>query len=163
MPFAYYQRLSPKEKEIYRKSDGIEEVVIPERESLFPIVRKIEDSLKREDPLGLERSCQGLAISLSRRFQVPSIRIKILEVRPSNYYGELYGIYYPSKKNLPATIKLWMRTAKKGKVVAFKTFLRTFIHEFCHHLDYELFGLSESFHTEGFYKRESHILRQLLP
>jgi hypothetical protein len=32
----------------------------------------------------------------------------------------------------------------------------------CHHLDYELLRLPDSFHTEGFYQRESSLLRQLL-
>ena len=44
---------------------------------------------------------------------------------------------------------------RSAQVVAFRTFLRTLIHELCHHLDYELFLLEETFHTEGFYKRES--------
>jgi len=48
-------------------------------------------------------------------------------------------------------------------VVAFRTFLRTLLHEFCHHLDYECYKLHDSFHTEGFYKRESSLLKQLLP
>jgi hypothetical protein len=56
-----------------------------------------------------------------------------------------------------------MRTAQKGRVVAFRTFLRTLIHELCHHLDYVHIGLGRSFHTEGFFKRESSLLRQLLP
>jgi hypothetical protein len=47
-------------------------------------------------------------------------------------------------------------------VVAFKTFLRTLVHEVCHHLDYELFRLAETFHTEGFYKRESTLTAALL-
>ncbi len=47
-------------------------------------------------------------------------------------------------------------------VVAFKTFLRTLIHELCHHLDYELYKLPETFHTEGFYKRESTLVKALL-
>jgi len=32
------------------------------------------------------------------------------------------------------------------------------MHELCHHLDYESLRLPESFHTEGFYKRESSVL-----
>ena len=32
----------------------------------------------------------------------------------------------------------------------------------CHHLDYELLGLDESFHTTGFFKRESYLYRRLL-
>ena len=55
-----------------------------------------------------------------------------------------------------------MRTAHKQHVVAFKSFLRTLCHEICHHLDYELFALQETFHTEGFYKRESAITNALL-
>jgi len=55
-----------------------------------------------------------------------------------------------------------MRTAQRRQVVAFRTFLRTFLHEVCHHLDYELFGLRESYHTQGFFKRESSLYRQLV-
>ncbi len=55
-----------------------------------------------------------------------------------------------------------MRTAARKDVVAFKTFLRTLIHELCHHLDYELYKLPETFHTEGFYKRESTLVNALL-
>ena len=55
-----------------------------------------------------------------------------------------------------------MRTAARKDVVAFKTFLRTLIHELCHHLDYELYKMPETFHTEGFYKRESTLVNALL-
>ena len=48
------------------------------------------------------------------------------------------------------------------QVVKFRTFLRTLVHEVCHHLDYEHFNLAESFHTEGFYARESALMRELL-
>jgi hypothetical protein len=56
-----------------------------------------------------------------------------------------------------------MRTACHARVVAFRTFLRTLLHELCHHLDFEALGLSRSFHTEGFFKRESSLFRQLVP
>jgi hypothetical protein len=54
-----------------------------------------------------------------------------------------------------------MRTVARKQVVAFKTFLRTLLHELCHHLDYELYRLPETFHTEGFYKRESSLYYQI--
>lgn len=56
-----------------------------------------------------------------------------------------------------------MRTAKRRQVVAFRTFLRTLLHEFCHHLDYDCLGLKDSFHTQGFYQRESSLISQVLP
>ena len=55
-----------------------------------------------------------------------------------------------------------MRTASREQVVKFRTFLRTLVHEACHHLDYELFKLAETFHTQGFYNRESALVRELL-
>jgi hypothetical protein len=35
------------------------------------------------------------------------------------------------------------------------------LHEVVHHLDYTLLGLGESFHTDGFFQRESSLVRQL--
>jgi hypothetical protein len=52
-----------------------------------------------------------------------------------------------------------MRTAKRGDVVRTRTFLRTLLHEVCHHLDFALFSLPNSFHSKGFYQRESSLLR----
>jgi len=46
-------------------------------------------------------------------------------------------------------------------VVAFKTNLRTLLHEICHHLDYALLRLADSLHTDGFYKRESSLFYQI--
>jgi len=91
--------------------------------------------------------------------RVPRVRVVVNNTRPSNARGELHGLYTPS--NYGATIKVWMITAKRGQVVAFKTFLRTLLHEICHHLDYTLLRLGDSFHTDGFYKRESSLFYQI--
>ena len=56
-----------------------------------------------------------------------------------------------------------MRTAKQKRVVAFRTYLRTLLHEVGHHVDYTGLRLPDSFHTEGFYKRESSLFAQLVP
>lgn len=91
---------------------------------------------------------------------VPRLGVVVLAARPSNHWGELQGLYEPNRR--PPRVTLWMRTASQRRVVAFKTFLRTLLHEVCHHLDYELLGLPDSFHTEGFYKRESSLFHQLV-
>ena len=87
----------------------------------------------------------------------------MLAARPSHDWGELHGLYEPAEGRRRARITVWMRTAQHKKVVAFRTFLRTILHEICHHLDYEVLGLDDSFHTEGFLKRESSMFRQLIP
>ena len=56
-----------------------------------------------------------------------------------------------------------MRTAAFERVVAHRSFLRTLMHEACHHLDYELLDLEDSFHTAGFFQRESSLMRQIDP
>ena len=93
---------------------------------------------------------------------VPPLRIRVLAQRPADDYGELHGLYEPAERARRAKISVWMRTAKKRQVVAFKSFLRTLCHELCHHLDYELFALEQTFHTDGFYKRESSLANALL-
>jgi hypothetical protein len=54
-----------------------------------------------------------------------------------------------------------MYTAKLAKVVAPRTFLRTLLHELCHHLDYTHLRLRDSLHTQGFYQRESSLFHAL--
>jgi hypothetical protein len=122
----------------------------------------IRDALAREDRAAVQKGCQALVDALVRGYSVPPIRLRVLAARPADDYGELHGLYEPEDGATPARITAWMRTAQKKQVVAFKSFLRTVVHEVCHHLDYELFKLPETFHTEGFYKRESALANALL-
>jgi hypothetical protein len=50
-------------------------------------------------------------------------------------------------------IRVWMKTAVRKEVTSFGTFLSTLCHEFFHHLDFQRFGFSDSWHTRGFYER----------
>jgi hypothetical protein len=162
VPFAYYDKLSPSRQRIYRKSDAIETLGIPPGLALGGDIAAIADGLLREHRASAQSACQGLVDALVGGYRVPAVRVKVLLRRPADDYGELHGLYEPEDDGARACITLWMRTAQKKQVVAFKTFLRTLIHEVCHHLDYELFALEETFHTEGFYKRESTLVSALL-
>ncbi|HXF65814.1 MAG TPA: hypothetical protein VNK67_03815 [Burkholderiales bacterium] len=163
MRFAYYDRLSPAQQRIYRASDAIESVPIPEGAPLAPLVSRIERALASQRQEQVREACQALSDELCARLRVPPVAVAVLAVRPRLRDGDLYGLYEPGARGASARVSLWMRTARHGKVVAFRTFLRTLVHEFCHHLDYEHFRLPETFHTEGFYRRESSLMRQLLP
>ena len=162
MPFAYYDRLNPARQRIYRKSDAIERVDLPDVAALRGLVHAIEAALVAARQPDTERACQALVNAVNTQLATPAIRMHVLEQRPSGDYGELHGLYEPEDGGKPARITVWMRTAQKQQVVKFRTFLRTLIHEVCHHIDYEHFRLAETFHTEGFYKRESVMLRELL-
>jgi hypothetical protein len=87
--------------------------------------------------------------------------VRVHEVRPHGEYGELHGLYTRWQDGR-ARVEVWMRTARNEQPVAFRTFLRTLCHELVHHLDYVHLALADSFHTEGFFARESSLVKQLL-
>ena len=162
MVFAYYSKLSSKDKAVYRRSDSIEHVKLVLSAELRDSVVELKSVLESEDRLSCEKTANQILNSLASQLQVPSLRVRVLASRPSNETEELHGLYEPVDGKKRARISVWMRTARKKQIVAFRSFLRTLLHEFCHHLDYEYFLFPESFHTEGFFKRESAFLKQLL-
>ncbi len=162
MPFSYYDRLSPARKRIYRASDAIERLDPPAGFAAGADVDAISGALQADDRAGCERACQRLTDALTAGYRVPPIRVRVLAKRPSSDYGELHGLYEPAEGRAPARITVWMRTARRQQVVAFRSFLRTLVHEVGHHLDYEMYELEETFHTEGFYKRESTLSNALM-
>jgi hypothetical protein len=161
MPFAYYDRLAPARKAIYRRSDAIVALPLPPGTALGPTVAAIRKALADDRRLDVQRACQKLCDVLTAGYRVPPVRVVVMERRPADDYGELHGLYEPAERRRRARITVWMRTAARQQVVAFKSFLRTVVHELAHHLDYELFALEETFHTEGFYKRESSLANAL--
>lgn len=162
MRFGYYDRLSPGRKRIYRRSDAIATLGLPPGLDLGATVARIDAALRADNRVAVQRECQSLIDALVAGYHVPKVRVRVLAERPADDSGELHGLYEPEEGRTQPRLSAWMRTAQRRQVVAFKTFLRTIIHELCHHLDYELFALEETFHTEGFYKRESSLVSALL-
>jgi hypothetical protein len=163
MRFAYYDQLSADSKRTYRKSDAIRRVELPHAEALRTLPIAIAQALELGDRAGIERACQSLVDAINAQLGAPPIVVRVLERRPANSEGELHGLYEPDEvTGGTARITVWMRTAAREQVVKFRTFLRTVAHEICHHLDYEHYGLAETFHTEGFYARESALVRDAL-
>jgi hypothetical protein len=160
--FSYYRRLNAAQRRVYRASDDVVSVPLPDAESLRPLTHMLEQELIGEDRARVQSLCQQLANGLAARLGAPRITVVVLAARPSADWGELHGLYESAVQGEAARITLWMRTAQRRRVVAFRTFLRTLLHELGHHLDYEVFRFGESYHTEGFYKRESSLFRQLM-
>jgi hypothetical protein len=163
MRFAYYEGLSARSRRTYDKSDRIQRIDVPDIASLVPLAKAIAPALESEERTAIERACQALVDGINHRLATPPVVVRVLERRPANNAGELHGLYEPDEVTGGlARINVWMRTAQRVQVVKFRTFLRTLVHEVVHHLDYEHYKLEETFHTQGFYTRESTLMKELL-
>lgn len=161
MPFSYFSRLSVSAQRIYLASDAIKEVALPNPEMLQPLLPLLREALLKDDHRAVSAAADALVLGITKLMRVPEVSVVVLAERPRRKGSELHGLYTVAPGRKPQ-IKVWMRTAALGKVVAFKTFLRTLLHEVLHHLDYSHYKLKDSFHTAGFYSRESSLVRQLM-
>lgn len=160
--FSYYDRLTAEQKATYRKSDSLPAIPVPDAPALAHLVVDLEVALGSGRRVRVAAATTALADALLRQLGAPAVKIHVREVRPQIEGGELHGLYtFATEKKAPK-LEVWMRTAAQSKTVKFRTFLRTFLHEIVHHLDVTLLELDDSFHTEGFFRRESSLVRQLL-
>lgn len=160
--FGYYRRLSAKNRAIYRRSDAITSLELRAPDGARPVVEALEAALDGDDRRAVQRAATALSRVLCADLEVSAVPVRVLARRPADATGELHGLYERHEDGR-VVIRVWMRTAAHERVVAFRTFLRTLLHELCHHFDYERLELADSYHTRGFFQRESSLVRQLAP
>ncbi len=159
--FGYYDRLTRAQQRIYRESDAITSLRLPGAAAFHRHVAALDAALMSEDRRAVQVASQMLFTALTGAFGIGPCRVEVLAARPHGHWGELQGLYTDDRR-LPR-VQLWMRTARQRRVVAFRTYLRTLLHELGHHIDYRYLKLADSFHTQGFYMRESSLFHQLVP
>ena len=154
-------RLTPFQQRIYDRSAAIHSIQFTPTSQLVEATATLENALVTADHSRVESLSQTIVNHICWQLNVRTVRVQVDGVRPSNRRGELHGLYtqYGGGSD---SIQVWMRTAKRGKIVAFRTFLRTLLHEVCHHLDYTYLHLRESYHTDGFFQRESGLFRTIV-
>ena len=158
---AWYRRLPPSLQRVAAQSDRVTSLPLRAGPALADAVHLLPDALRSEQAATVEAVAQRIADGVCRGLGVPPLRVCVEGQRPHDRRGELHGIYQPANGTGRDRITLWMRTAKRGQVVAYRTFLRTLLHEVCHHLDYAYLHLGDSLHTQGFYQRESSLFAAL--
>jgi hypothetical protein len=129
---------------------------VPLDDRLHASARSIEAAMASEDRKAVRLGCAVFLQKASEFYGVSAPPIRVLAVRPlrireGGWGTELFGDYDPEAE----VIRVWLRTAVLKHVTSFGTFLSTLCHEFCHHLDFELFGFHDSWHTRGFYERSA--------
>ena len=153
----FRHRLTRAQQREYDRSNAVGAIPLQATPRLGRAVFLLEWALEHGDRARTARVAQVICDELCA---VRPLRVQVKAERPSDARGELHGLYESAGRR--GVISIWMLTAKRGQVVAYKTFLRTLVHEMGHHLDYQLLGLRDSFHTDGFFRRESSLVNQLL-
>jgi len=162
MPFPYYDNLSAAKKRIYRKSDALESISLENPGRIHPVTIELKKSLGDNKRRDVAKYASRICRLVCEGLGAEALVVKVKSRRPSSSAEELQGLYERTEGEA-AVLTVWMKTAAKGQVVAFKSFIRTVLHELCHHIDYAHFDLDDSLHTEGFFKREASLYRQIVP
>jgi len=159
--FDFYYRLSPRRRELYERSERLHAPRL--QAAVFrPLADHLGDALDSGRQAAVRKAAQALADAFVAALGLPPVRITVRRTRPERGGSEYHGYYEGADGGSPAQITVWMHTARRRQVVAFRTFLRTLVHELAHHLDFEGFRLEESLHTERFYERESSLFRDIV-
>jgi hypothetical protein len=164
---SFYRRLTPEQKREYDRSDARRALPLAPAQALGvaanEVVGALEDGALAWVRRAAQRLVDGVCASLnarSRRAPAAVPRVRVLRTRPRRGQSEFHGLY-TRFENGECEIRVWMLTAANGHVVKPRTFLRTLLHEVCHHVDMTLLDLPHSLHTLGFHARESSLLRAL--
>ena len=158
----WWERLPAAERREYERSDAISRVPLRSSEALSRDVIALDQALRADRRAETEGSADRLVARICRDLGAPLVAVRVAGERPHDRRGELHGLYRSRSGPARDTITVWMRTAKRHDVVASRTFLRTLLHEVCHHLDICLFELPSSYHSTGFYRRESSLFRAVV-
>jgi hypothetical protein len=160
MAARWWERLPAAQRREYERSDAIARVPLRASDALRSDVEDLERVLRADLREETQQCAERLVARICRELAAPPVAVRVAGERPHDQRGELHGLYRSSSSGRTReTITVWMRTAKRHDVVATRTFLRTLLHEVCHHLDICLFELPSSYHSTGFYRRESSLFR----
>lgn len=156
---AFFYRLTARSQRCYLKSDAIDRYNFVPSGAALARTKMLLRTLETGSLASINQAAQYLVDEICRIMNIARVRVEIRGVRPRDTRSELHGIFYPLER--PPRMVVWMRTAQRRDIVKPKTFLRTLLHELGHYLDYAVLDLGDSFHTKGFFKRESFLVRSL--
>ncbi len=141
------------ERADFLQSDRTKTLDLPGDRRLPDAATLIASAMATGRSAEVRRACALFLAEAAKFYGVPACGVRVLAARPlwvrENWSTGLFGDYHPETM----LIRLWMRTAVRKEITSFGTFLATLCHEFCHHLDFQRFRFSDSWHTRGFYER----------
>ena len=123
------RRQSAADRRLWERSNAITAIRVPPSERLNALATRLAATLATGDRPRVQAASQALLDAYCALLGVPRLQVEVEGVRPTNHYGELHGLYRPGNGRSRDRVQVWMHTARRAQVVAFKTFLRTLLHE----------------------------------
>lgn len=138
----------------YEISNKIENVRLNSFKSVYS-----ESLLNSSENIAIrQKRAESLLKYLCGKFKINNVTLRVTNrPRPQKSRGQIGGWYVVNEKK----IIIYNTTAKTNKTISIKSFYDTLLHEFIHHYDYEVLGLTDSLHTTGFYKRITDLKNKL--
>lgn len=138
----------------HQASDAVVTLPLPEASAFQPASTALAAALQTGELEPVQVAGDALLALLAGFYQTPTPPLTVLGVRPhrsreGRLTYELFGDYTHETQ----AIRVWMRTAIRGKVTSYRGLLNTLVHEYLHHLDVCRLGLPDTPHTRGFYHR----------
>ena len=156
---AFFYRLSPRGQRAYLKSDAIGQYNFVPNGAALARTQALLETLDSGSLAAINQSAQRMIDEVCRVMGVEPVRVEIRGVRPRDPRSELHGLFYPNAR--PPRMVVWMRTAQRHDVVRPKTFPAHAAARTGPLSGLLRLNLGDSFHTKGFFKRESFLVRAL--
>ena len=158
MPGFFY-RLAPRDQKVYLRSDAIDAFDLAVGPNALSLAEVLVVALEGGSIAGTGRAAQALVTELCRLLGV-RVRADRSQRRAPAQCTRRASRHLLSRR---AAHRVVDTHGLRHDVVKPKTFLRTLMHELAHYFDYAVFRLGNSYHTRGFFKRESFLVRAVFP
>jgi hypothetical protein len=138
------------------QSNAVLEMKVEISPEMTAAAGRIRRALAARDPSLVMAASLAFVDALCDSAKVPRVPLRIIPQRKRSGRAGFHGGCGPK------FITVYLRAARAGRFITFRTFVKTVCHEVCHHYDWKVLGLANSLHTKGFARRVDILCRHVL-
>jgi hypothetical protein len=125
-------------------------------------VRQLDKAIRAESMAAVRAACREVVTYLCEQNELRPAHVVVDGRRPIDMShdgcpSQVFGDYEPAARR----IRVHAKTAVQGRFTTTATLLNTLLHEFCHHMEADVYG-SPLPHTRGFYARLDRLYHHAL-
>lgn len=151
------------ERELYLFSERAGSAIrLPPVREFRDQVQHLDEAMAAQSMTAVRTACRGIVAHLDEQNDVRRAHVVVCGRRPLDVVvdrcpSQIFGDYHPASRR----IRVYAKTAVQGRFTTMRTLLNTLLHEFCHHLEADIYGLPLP-HTRGFYARIDRLYHHAL-